>query len=166
MAADPHAAEGAAHGGEHAASFPPFDVSLFASQLIWFAITFAALYYIVSRYIIPSVATVQDKRASALKSDLETAAQKSAEAEAARSASEKATAAARAKARAMVDSARADMQAKLNAEQAEAEARLSQRIETAEKQVNEERAKALSEVQSVADELARDIAAKLVPANG
>ncbi len=58
------AAHGAAAGGEHAASFPPFDASLFSSQLIWFAITFALLYYIVSRHILPNIASVVDKRAA------------------------------------------------------------------------------------------------------
>mgnify|MGYP001062506120 CR=1 FL=1 len=165
MAAETHAPDAAAHGGEHAAAFPPFDASLFSSQLIWFAITFAALYYIVSRFIIPSVATVQDKRAATLKGDLDTAAQKSAEAESARAAMEKATAKARAEARAMVDAARADMQAKLAAEQAQAETRLAQRIEAAEARVNEARTKALADVPAIADALARDIAAKLAPAN-
>jgi F0F1-type ATP synthase membrane subunit b/b' len=66
----------------------------------------------------------------------------------------------------MVEAARADMQAKLTAEQAQAEARLTERIEAAEKRVGEARAKALAEVPGIADTLARDIAAKLVPANG
>jgi F-type H+-transporting ATPase subunit b len=161
------AAHGAAAGGEHAAvSFPPFDTALFPSQIFWFVITFGALYFIVSRFIIPSVATVQAKRATTLKSDLDTAAQKSADAEAARTAMEKATAKARADARAMVEAARADMQAKLTAEQAQAEERLVKRIEAAETKVNAARATALGEVPGIADALARDIAAKLVPANG
>jgi F0F1-type ATP synthase membrane subunit b/b' len=54
----------------------------------------------------------------------------------------------------------------LAAEQAAADARLADRISTAEARVNEARAKALAEVPGIADSLARDIAAKLVPANG
>ncbi|MFO1016417.1 MAG: hypothetical protein U1E03_02395 [Hyphomonadaceae bacterium] len=160
------AAHGAAAGGEHAASFPPFDATLFASQLIWFVITFVALYYIVSRFIIPSVSGVLEKRASTLKSDLDQAAQKSTEAEDARAAMEKAIAKARADARAMVDAARADVQAKLSAEQEQAEARLAERINAAEAKVNASRQAALGEVPAIADGLARDIAAKLLPANG
>lgn len=160
------AAHGAAAGGDHAANFPPFDQTLFSSQIIWFVITFAALYFIVSRFIIPSVATVQAKRATTLKSDLDTAAQKSADADAARAAMERAVAKARADARAMVEAARADVQAKLTTEQAQAEERLVARITAAEDAVNAARTKALSEVPGVADQLARDIAAKLLPANG
>lgn len=173
-AATPHASDAAhgadaahaaaAHGGEHAASFPPFDTSLFPSQLLWFAITFAALYYIVSKFIIPSVSGVQAKRAGVISSDLDTASQKSAAAEHAREAMEKASAKARADARAMIDDARADVQAKLSAEQESAEQRLAAKIEAAEKQVNDARAKALAEIPAIADALARDIADKLVPA--
>jgi F-type H+-transporting ATPase subunit b len=68
------AAHAAAAGGEHAASFPPFDPSLFPSQIFWFVITFSALYLIVSTFIVPSVSKVLEKRESALKSDLDTAA--------------------------------------------------------------------------------------------
>lgn len=174
--ADPHAADaahgavdaahGAAAGGEHAASFPPFDAALFPSQIFWFVITFGALYLIVSQFIVPTVSTVLAKRDATLKSDLDTASAKSTQAQNARETMEKASAKARADARAMVDAARADVMAKLNAEQAAAETRLAERISQAEAKVSEARTKALAEVPSIADQLARDIAAKLVPANG
>ncbi len=160
-----HGADVAAHGGEHAATFPPFDQTLFASQLIWFAITFVALYFIVSRFILPSVSTVLEKRASVIKADVESAAEKSARAEAAKSGMEKATAEARAESRALVEAARADMTAKLAAEQQGAEARLAERIAAAETRVADARAKALAEAPAIAESLARDIAAKLLPAN-
>lgn len=173
--ADPHAADAAhgaadaaAHGGEHAAGgvFPPFDATTFGSQLFWFALTFGALYFILSRVVLPRVGGVLEARAGAVKSDLDQAAQKSADADSARAAAEKATAKARADARATVEAARADVQAKLAAEQAAAEARLSARIAEAEAKVNGARVKALGEVPGIADALARDIAAKLMPANG
>lgn len=155
----------AAHGGEHAASFPPFDASLFPSQLLWFAITFAALYFIVSRFILPSVSTVVEKRAATVSGDLDQAAQKSAAAEEARTNMEKASAKARADARAMIDAARADVTAKLTAEQEAAETRLNARIAEAEARVNAARQKALAEVPGMADALAREIADKLAPAS-
>ncbi len=154
---------GEAAGGDHAATFPPFDSSLFSSQLIWFAITFSALYFIVSRFILPSVSAVLEKRAATVSGDLEAAAQKSAAAEEARTQAEKASAKARAEARAMIDAARADMTAKLTAEQEAAETRLAAKITTAEAKVAEARAKALAEVPAIAETLARDIAEKLAP---
>ncbi|MEZ6023248.1 MAG: hypothetical protein R3C16_07535 [Hyphomonadaceae bacterium] len=179
MAATPHASElehavdtahgadaAAAHGAEaaHGGAFPPFDASTFGSQLIWFAITFGLLYFVVSRFVLPAVGGVLEKRAGTIKGDLDQAAQKSADAEDARVAMEKAVAKARADARAMVDAARADITAKLTAEQDAAEARLSKRIGEAEARVDEARRKALSEVPALAEGLARDIADKIAPA--
>src|SRR5512147_2336086 len=91
---DAHAAAGAAaaHGGEGGSAFPPFDAALFASQLVWFAISFIALYVILSRFVLPKIGAVLHERASTISGDLDLAAQKSAEAEAARSDMEKAIA--------------------------------------------------------------------------
>ena len=170
---DPHAADAAhgaadaaAHGGEHAAgssAFPPFDPTTFGTQLFWFAITFGVLYFVVSRFVLPRVGGVLEARAGAVKSDLDQAAQKSAEADDARAAMEKATAKARAEARAMIDAARADITAKLTAEQDAAEQRLAQRIATAEARVDAARQKALAEVPALAETLAREIADKVAP---
>lgn len=161
-----HAANAAAgaHGGEAAGTFPPFDASLFASQLFWFALTFGALYFIVSRWVLPSVNAVLAQRAATVKGDIDAAAIQSAAAEDARAAMERATAKARADARTMIDKARADTTAKLAAEQEQAEARLTTRIHAAEAKVAAERQKALAEIPAMATSLARDIADKLVRA--
>jgi F-type H+-transporting ATPase subunit b len=154
----------AAHGGEHATGvFPPFDASTFASQLFWFFITFAALYLVLSRHVLPMIGAVLEKRAAAIKADLDQAAHKSAEADHARTNVEKAVAKARADARAMVDAARAEVTAKLAAEQEAAEKRLGERIAQAEAKVDAARQKALAEVPALAEALARDIADKIAP---
>lgn len=163
---DPHAAaEAAAHGGEHGGAFPPFDPTLFPSQLLWFAVTFGLLYFFVSRFVLPRVGGVLAERAGVIATDLDQAAQKSAAAEQARVDMERARARARAEARAMIDAARADMTAKLTAEQEIAEHRLVAKIAAAEAKVDAERQKALSEVPAMADTLARQIADKLAPAS-
>ncbi len=177
MAAEPHqaelehaadaahpAADAGAHGGEAAGTFPPFDATTFASQLFWFALTFAALYFVLSRLVLPKVSSVLAQRAATVKSDIDAAAIQSAAAEDARVAMERATAKARSDARTMIDKARADTTAKLAAEQEAAEARLSTRIRAAEAKVDSERQKALAEVTAMAGALARDIADKLVRA--
>lgn len=166
---DPHAAtdaaaHGAAAGGHEAGgAFPPFDVTLFASQLFWFVLTFGALYFILSRVVLPQIAGVQAKRSSTIRSDLDEAAQKSAAAEQARVDMERAVAKARADARAMVEAARADVTAKLAADQEAAETRLAGKIAAEEAKVDAARKKALAEVPGIADALAREIADKLVP---
>lgn len=169
---DPHAtdaahgaADAAAHGGEHTASgaFPPFDALTFGTQLFWFALTFIALYLVVSRFVLPRVGSVLERRAGTMKHDLDQAAQKSADAEEARVTMERAIAKARADARAMVEAARADITAKLTAEQEAAETRLAERIAVAEGRVEAARQKALGEVPALAEALARDITEKLAP---
>jgi F-type H+-transporting ATPase subunit b len=166
VAEAPHGADAAAaHGGEHAAGvFPPFDATTFGTQLFWFAVTFAVLYLVVSRFVLPKVGGVLAARAGTIASDLDQAAQKSAAADEARTSMERAVAKARADARGMIDAARADVQAKLNAEQEAAEKRLAERITTAEARVDAARQKALADVPGIADALARDIADKIAPA--
>ena len=161
-----HEAAGAAatHGGEASGAFPPFDPALFASQLVWFALSFIALYLIMARFVLPKVGATLAKRAGTIAGDLDVAAQKSARAEDARVSMEKAVAKARADARAMVDAARADVQAKLNAEQEAAEARIAERIRVAEARVDATRREELAKVPALAETLARDIAERLAPA--
>jgi len=159
------AQESAAGATESSSSaFPPFDPGLFASQLVWFALSFIALYWIMSRLVLPMVGATLAARAGAIAGDLDQAAKKSAQAEAARTSMEKAVAKARADARAMVDAARAEVQAKLNAEQEAAEARIAERIRVAEARVDGAKQKALAEVPALADGLARDIAERIAPA--
>lgn len=170
---DPYAATDAAHGAADAAAthgaeaggaFPPFDLTTFGSQLVWFVITFGALYVILSRVVLPQITAVLAKRAGTISNDLDEAAQKSAAAEQARIEMERAVAKARADARALVDAARADVTAKLTAEQSAAEERLAKKIADAEAKVDGERKKALAEVPAIAEALARDIADKIAPA--
>jgi len=162
MAAEPaHGAEGA-HGAEHAAgAFPPFDASLFPHELIWLAITFLVLYYFMSRVALPRVAEVLETRAKTIQGDLDTAAATSAAAETAKAEAERATAEARAGARKIVDDMRAEMAAALAGDRAKADDKLAAQAAAAEKRINDQRAAALSGVGAMADDLAKDIVAKL-----
>jgi F-type H+-transporting ATPase subunit b len=155
----------AAGAGAHEASgaFPPFDASLFPHQVAWFAITFAALYFLMSRLALPKVAAVIERRAATIKTDLEAAAVQSEAAEHARQEAERAAAQARAEARKTIDDMRAAVVAELSAEQAKADEALAARIAAAERRIGAARTKAMAEIGPIAAELARDIVAKLAP---
>lgn len=173
MAVAPHgpvetghaAAEAVGHGGEASSAFPPFDATLFPSQIFWFLLTFFGLYFVLSRIVLPKIGATLHTRATTISSDLDQAAHKSSEAEDARANMEKAKAKARADARKMIEAARADVQAKLTAEQEAADQRLADRIGTAEARIDAARTKALAEVPALAEGLARDIAEKIAPAS-
>ena len=51
-----------AHGGAKP-QFPPFNPETFASQIFWFAITFALLYWLMSRVALPRVGAIVSARA-------------------------------------------------------------------------------------------------------
>ena len=53
------------HGG-----FPPFESHTFGSQLLWLAITFGALYFLMSRIALPRVASILETRSDRIASDL------------------------------------------------------------------------------------------------
>ncbi len=169
MAAAPH--ELVTHGAEsgaHAAaeghsSFPPFDPATFSSQLVWFALTFGALYFILSRFVLPQVQAVLDKRASTLKSDLDKAAAESAAAEGARTEMERSAEAARARARGLIEDQRAKAAAELAAEQAKVDESLAADIRAAEARIGQARDAALAQVDALAGDLAKDIVARLAP---
>lgn len=166
MAAAPHGAEaahGAAEGAAHATVFPPFDATTFAHQLVWFAISFGLLYFILSRVALPKVQAVLDNRAATLKRDIDAAAQQSASAEAARAEMEKSIADARAQSRKLIDDMRAAAQAELAAEAAKSEQSLAAQAAEAEKRIAGMRGAALAQVAGMADDLARDIVGRLAP---
>ena len=49
---------------------PQFDVSSFSSQLFWLAITFTALYFIVSRFIAPKAESILTARNRCMEEDI------------------------------------------------------------------------------------------------
>src|SRR3954452_10948712 len=77
--------------------FPPFDPTHFASQLLWFAITFIAFYFIIARVAIPRIASILSERRNRIQGDLGEAEKAKGQADAAGLAYEKALAEARAR---------------------------------------------------------------------
>ena len=59
-----------AEGGEHHETFPPFDATTFASQILWFAITFGALYVLMSKVALPRIGSILENRKSIVDADL------------------------------------------------------------------------------------------------
>lgn len=72
--AAPHAPAGAHDAGaEHAATFPPFDASLFSHQLFWLVVSFLALYWALSQLVLPRIARTLEARRASIDGDLSAA---------------------------------------------------------------------------------------------
>ncbi len=86
---------------EHGGGFPPFESHTFASQLIWLALAFGLLYYLMDKIALPRIQAILHDRATRLSSDLDEAQRLKAEADAAGAAYEKSLSDAQAKAQAI-----------------------------------------------------------------
>jgi len=141
-----------AHGGEHEASdaFPPFDPTYFASQIFWLLISFGALYFLMSRWILPRIGGIIEERRDRIADDLDAAQEITSEANETRSNYEQALSDARARAHSHAADAKDAMDKEIAAETAEVDAAISTKSDEAEKTLAEARVKALSEVRNIA----------------
>lgn len=141
---------------------PQLDVATFAPQLIWLAITFAALYVLMASVGLPRIGGVIAARQQRIEGDIAKAAQMKAEAEAVIAAYERALAEARAAAQATVR----ETTERLNAAAAERLHKLATALaaETAaaERRIAAAKDEALTHLREVAVEVARAAAVKIV----
>ncbi len=160
-----HGATDAAHATEaHTeahSSFPPFDSAYFGGQLLWLAITFAALYIIMSRVALPRIGSILDTRRTRIEGDLREAERLRQETEKAAAAYEAALAEARKNAHAIAEETRAGIKADIEGRRADVEASLAKRVAEAESRINAEKSKALTNVGSIAAETAQALVAKI-----
>ena len=73
IAAELEGGVGVEEHAEEEGTFPPFDPTFFASQLLWLAITFTALYLLMSRVIIPRIGGILEDRRDRIARDLDQA---------------------------------------------------------------------------------------------
>jgi F-type H+-transporting ATPase subunit b len=154
-----HAAE-PAHGAEEHGVFPPFDPATFPAQILWLAITFGLLYYLMSRIALPQVGAILEARSNRIAADLAEAGQLKEETDAAIAAYEKALAEARQNAHGIGQAARDKAKAESDRNRAAIEGDLERRMGEAEARIAEVKNRALAEV----DTIARDTAEAIVEA--
>lgn len=131
-------------------NFPPFDATTFASQLLWFAITFAILYYLMAKVALPRLGAIIEGRRDRIAADLDAAERLRGESEDAARSYEKALAQARSKASAIAEEARMAAKTKADAQRAETERALAEKLAVAETRIAEIKDRALSEVGAIA----------------
>src|SRR5438093_624429 len=119
-------------GSERGKGFPPFDAHTFASQLFWLALTFIALYLLMSRVALPRIGSILETRRQRVDSDLAEAQRLKDQSDAAIAAHEKALAEARGRAQALANDTREKAAAATEARRKEVDAKLNARIAEAE----------------------------------
>ena len=146
--------------GEKSA-FPPFDATTFAGQLFWLAITFGALYWLMSKVALPRISTILEERADTISRDLDQAVEMQAKAEETAKAYDKALAEARQNAQGIAKASR-DAGAKASDERRhKVEAELTAKLSQAEQTIAGTKAKAMKNVRGLGSEVAVAIVTKL-----
>jgi F-type H+-transporting ATPase subunit b len=141
---------------------PQLDFATFLPQLVWLAIAFGLLYWLMSRLVLPRVTEVIEARAQRIAADLDRAAALKGEAEKARAAFESALAEARAQAVALESAAENEAARIASQRQHEQAAALGERIKRAEAEVAAAKAAALGNVAAMASEVVRETTRRLI----
>jgi F-type H+-transporting ATPase subunit b len=146
---------------ERGHSFPPFEKQTFPSQLLWFALTFIALYLLMSRVALPRVSSILEERRKRIEGDLAEAQRFKGESDGAIAAHEKALADARGRAQALANETHQKAADAAEARRKDVDAKLAAHIADAEKTIAATRSAAMTNVHGIASEAAAAIVERL-----
>lgn len=141
---------------------PQLTIADFPPQLVWLAITFVVLYFLMARVAIPRISDVLENRQNRIATDLEEARKLSDDADNAKAEYEAALADARSKAHGIVSELKATMAKEQDASKAKLDATLAEKAKEAEAGINAAKDAALSHVREIASETAKIAVSKLV----
>lgn len=141
---------------------PQFDPEVFSPQLVWLAITFIALYLLMSRVALPRISEVLEEREHKINDNLRKAERLREDAEAAVASYERKMAEARAKAQEALRQAREQMAAEAAERHAQLSERLAEEITAGETRIAEARAQAVASVRDIAVDIAASATQRLI----
>ena len=144
---------------------PQLDPSTYASQVFWLLLSFAVLYFIISRFAAPKIGGVIEEREARIRGDLDAATDAKKASEAAIAGYEKALADARGRAAKLSEEIRSKVVAEANARTDAAEKQLAADMQKAEGRISEMRSGALARLSTIARDTAADIVQKLTGDN-
>ena len=139
---------------------PQLHIPDFAPQLIWLAIAFIALYFIMSRLALPDIGKVLEDRKTRIDGDLAEAARLRDSTEAAIAGYEQALAAAKARAQAIARASREQMTAELDKQRAEVDIQIAGRMADAEHRITELKDAAIGHIGEIAADTAEALVAR------
>ncbi len=140
---------------------PHLDFSTFAGQVFWLAVTFAALYFVVSRSILPRIGGVVEDRGKHIADDLERAENLNDEAETVEKKYQHELAESSERARALLDESSRKAKEKLESKRHDLVAKLEQKVKKAEAEIAKLEKQYAKLVEDVSGELAEEIAEKI-----
>jgi F-type H+-transporting ATPase subunit b len=142
--------------------FPPFDKQHFASQLVWFAIFFIALYVIIARVAIPRIGGIMATRQQRIADDLAMANQFKDQSDAALKAYEKSLTDARTRAQMLANETRDRLNAEADKSRHALEAELNAKLAKAEQTIAATKSAAMANVKGIAVDTASAIVTRLI----
>jgi len=143
---------------------PQLDPTWFASQLFWLAITFAALYFILSRLVLPPLQDTIARRLGTVEGDISQADSFKAQAEHARADYERTLADARGRAQGLMNEAMEDFKSKSEAATREIDRQIEMKLATASKRIAEKKEEMIHALTPTMGELTALIFEKLTQA--
>lgn len=153
-----HATTEAAGGHE---AFPPFDPNTFGNQLVWLALSFVVLYFVLSRMALPRIGSILEDRKGRIDSDLAAADASRQKTDAAIATYEAALADARKTSQALADETRSKIRADIDAKRKAVEDDLGHRVAEAEARIGRTKAEALGHVTEIAVDTAQALVTQL-----
>ena len=150
------------HPGGGKPQFPPFNKETFASQLIWFAIFFIALYVLIGRFAIPRIGGIIEARRGKVEGDLAEANRLKEQSDQALKAYEKSLADARGRAQALANETRDKLSAEADDRRKALESQLNAKLAEAEKTIAATKTAAMSNVRGIAVDTATAIVERLI----
>ena len=139
-------------GVARAEGLPQLDASMYAPQLVWLAISFALLYVLMSRLVLPRISQVLDERTLRIDTDLEKAGKLKAQADEVKETYEKAVATARANAQDVLRQTADRLAAEAAERHAALAARLGADVKAAESRILDAKNKAIADIRGAAVE--------------
>ena len=156
------AAEVAHEAAKSGGGLPQLNTHTFSPQLFWLVLTFAALFFLLSKVALPRIGDVIDERAGRIARDLEAAQRLKGETDKALADYEKALADARGKASGIAKDMREKLSAETETKKAAVEKTLGAKLQDAERRIAGTKTKALSAVNDIAADTAGAVVSKLI----
>ena len=141
---------------------PQLNVPDMIPQLIWLAITFGILYFVLSRVTLPRIASVIEERQSRIQRDLDEADRLKNETDEALAAYEQALAEAHGRANGIARETREKLAAEVNDERSKVEADLAAKLSEAEARISDMKSQAMAQVGDIATDTATEVVRKLI----